>query len=399
MLDKEFYIAGLIKRQLDGELDEKGSKEFRQWLTEHPSNYGFFTTLTNPENFHHKLSEFESADSEVLWSLTQAKIANGRPVKIEQETRIIKHRWFRLVTAAAALIFIVSAGIWFYKYSHTRDLAPTVYSSDVRPGHQGATLTLSNGKKISLTEAAVGALATENGVIISKTADGQLVYNMNDNSENSGYHTLSTEKGETFQVRLPDGSKVWLNAVSSLTYSAGMIVAGKRDLKLTGEGYFQVARDRAHPFRVQTGDQLVEVLGTHFNINSYSNEPAITTTLLEGAVQVSYPGKKEVLRPGQQVKLDDKGTFKITQVDTGTYVAWKDRQFSFENENIQTIMRMVERWYGVKIEYSGAISEEKFWGGVSRSDNLSKVLSALESTGKVHFEIENNTVYVFKNDR
>jgi len=305
---------------------------------------------------------------------------------------------FKLITAAAVAVFVVSIGLWFLKEGRNKNLKPIVYASDVAPGHQGATLTLANGNKIRLTGAANGILATEAGVTISKTANGQLVYTIKGDPENNRLNTLSTEKGETYQVQLPDGSEVWLNAASSLTYATNLIADGKRVVKLTGEGYFQVAKDKAHPFRVQTGGHQVEVLGTHFNINSYNNEPAIATTLLEGAVQVSCHSKKELLKPGQQAKLDGNGNFLIAEVDTDPYVAWKNKQFSFENENIQTIMRMVERWYDVKVEYRGELSKEKFWGAVSRFDNVSKVLSALESTGKVHFEIKGNTIYVYKND-
>jgi transmembrane sensor len=399
MLNKEFHIAGLIKKQLNDELDDRSSDQLQQWLSEHPSNPEFYTTLTNADNFHKKLVEFESAKSEELWKLTQAKVVNAQQATLNPKPVIVKFRVFKLIAAAAIAAFVISVGIWFFKESRNKNLDRIVYASDVAAGHQGATLTLANGNKIRLNKAANGVLATEAGVTISKTATGQLIYNIKGDPGDNRLNTLSTERGETYRVQLPDGSEVWLNAASSLTYATNLIVGGKRVVKLVGEGYFQVAKDKGHPFLVQTGAHEVQVLGTHFNINSYGNEPAIATTLLEGAVQVSYLSKKEILRPGQQAKLDSKGDFMITQVDTNPYVAWKNSQFSFENENIQTIMRMVERWYDVKVEYRGALSEEKFWGGVSRSDNVSKVLSALESTGKVYFDIKGKTIYVFKNKR
>ena len=398
MLDKEFHIAGLLKQRLNGEMDQQSSEELEAWLSGHPFNSEFYATITNPENFHQKFSEFESADSEVLWRLTQAKVTEGR-LKVKPDRLVIPHKWYRFVAAAAVLTFIVAAGIWFFKGSGGQDLAPIVYASDVGPGRQGATLTLSNGKKIRLSEVTNGTLATDAGVTISKTAAGQLVYTIVGGTAKDRMNTLSTENGETFQVLLPDGSRVWLNAASSLTYAAHLLVDGKRAVKLTGEGYFEVAKDKAHPFRVLTGDHQVDVLGTHFNVNSYRNEPAITTTLVEGSVKVSFGSSTAMLKPGQQARLDSKGAFIVDHVEADTYVAWKNKQFSFENEDIQTIMRMVERWYDVKIEYSGQVSEEKFWGGVSRSDSVSKVLSALESTGKVHFEIKGNTIYVSKNDQ
>jgi transmembrane sensor len=400
MLDKEFHIARLIKKQLNSELDEESGEHLKRWIAEDSSNSEFYFRITDPNNFHKKLSDFESVSSEKLWQLTQAKMAEAVPARTRSKPVFLVHRWFKLITAAAIATLIVSVGIWFFVRNQDPNIDQIAYANDVSSGKEGATLTLANGKKIKLTAATNGNVAKEAGVTISKTGNGHLVYTVEGNTQNddNNINTLTTGKGETYQVQLPDGSQVWLNAASSLTYNSSTIKDGKRAVKLTGEGYFQVAKDKAHPFQVQTGDHQVQVLGTHFNINSYSNEPSITTTLLEGRVEVSYRSNSEVLKPGQQAKLKDKGNFAVTQVDTDPYVAWKNNQFSFENEDIQTIMRMVERWYDVNVEYRGSLSGEKFWGGVSRFDNVSKVLKALESTGKVHFEVKGKTIYVYKDD-
>jgi transmembrane sensor len=398
MLDKEFRISRLIKDHMNNELDERSSEELHAWLEEHPTNKEYYNTLNDPENLRRELNAFESVKTEELWQITQSKVAESK--LLDDNIRSIKkYSWLSARVAAAAAIFIVAVGLWIYKETSRDEIKPISYANDLSPGRLGATLTLANGKKIRLDAAKDGDLATEAGVKIAKTRNGQLIYTIEGTTKDNQTNTLSTNNGETYQVQLPDGSHVWLNAGSSLSYNSNLIKNGIRSVQLTGEGYFEVAKDKFHPFKVQSGDHDVEVLGTHFNINCYKNEPAITTTLLEGSVKVSFKSAKQLLKPGHQSKLYAAGNFTVAAVDPSSFVAWKDRQFNFESEDIQTIMRMVERWYGVKVEYRGSISEEKFWGGVSRLDNVSKILNVLELTGKVHFDIKGKTIYVYKDRR
>ncbi len=197
-----------------------------------------------------------------------------------------KYTW---IGVAAAIVTMV-LGVWFFMdksetINHIQDRV--VYQNVIGPGKHGATLTLANGKVIRLNEVADGELARQGEAVISKTADGQLIYKTKESKGGpSPVNSIATEKGETYRLRLPDGSVIWLNSASSLTYSAGLIQNGKRKVRLTGEGYFEIAKDKAHPFIVESGGQEVEVLGTHFNINAYTDEPAVKTTLLEGSVSV-----------------------------------------------------------------------------------------------------------------
>jgi len=196
-------------------------------------------------------------------------------------------------------------------------------------------------------------------------------------------------------VVLSDGSKVWINSASSLRYPTAF-TGNERKVELTGEAYFEVAHNPAKPFRVASRNQTVEVLGTHFNINAYDDEPAIKTTLLEGKVKVTAANNEvRFLQPGQQSALST-GAFTVSAVETDEAVAWKNGQFMFENDNIQYIMRTLSRWYDVDVEYSGAIPDDTFGGGTSRFKNVSEVLNVLQLTGKVHFKIEGRKIIVSK---
>jgi hypothetical protein len=311
---------------------------------------------------------------------------------------IIKKLWPKVLIAAAIVTIIASAGIWLIK---NRDELASVQQNveaknDIAPGKQGATLTLASGKKIRLSDAANGELVKEAGVIITKSANGELVYEIKVvTTEPNQLNTLTTAKGETYQVRLPDGSLVWLNAASSLTYSATLNERGVRRVKLDGEAYFEIAKDKLHPFVVETGKQEVEVLGTHFNVNSYPDEPGIKTTLLEGSVKVGVNGNQfSILKPGEQSQASNNGKIIVQAIDTELAVAWKNNQFIFEDDDIEFIMRMVERWYNVEVIYQGNKPVKKFWGAVSRFDNISSVLRILEKTGGAKFKIEGRKVYV-----
>jgi transmembrane sensor len=320
---------------------------------------------------------------------------NNSPSVIQLSNRKrILHR----IAIAASVLLCSAFGLYIYEINHTKQtLQPTTYTNVILPGKQGATLTLANGKKIILSDAVNGELAKEAGVVISKTDDGQLVYDIIDNGvESSRINTLSTSNGETYKVRLPDHSEVWLNAASTLKFPASFSSSKIRKVELIGEGYFEIAKDKSKPFIVKTAQQEVEVLGTHFNINSYLEEASVKTTLIEGSIKISGKSSSRILKPGQQSTFSGKGDILLTDADVDAAIAWKNNQFMFDSENIQVIMRMIARWYNVDIEYVGEISDEKFGGGVSRFDDVSKVLKSLESTNKVHFKIVGKKILVSK---
>jgi len=347
--------------------------------------------------------------------------------------QVAKVRKFRLWPRVAAAVALLAFGAgWFYFSNSSanrlmNNQQQNAYLNDVAPGRNSATLTLANGKKIVLSDAGSGELAKEQGLVISKTADGQIIYNVipsagpklgtegdTQTSAAGGmaYNTLSTVNGETFQVRLPDGSLVVLNAASSLTYPTNLNQAPERRVKLYGEAYFEVAKVMVRqkgagskepgtrkPFIVSTDQQQVEVLGTQFNINSYADELNTKTTLLEGIVKVASIGARQyssILKPGQQAVGKSEG-FLIKAVNIAQAVAWKNGTFDFDNEDIQSVMRKISRWYDVEVEFEGSISKERFNGALSRKKNISQMLKMLESTGVVHFKIEGRRIIVINN--
>jgi hypothetical protein len=334
-------------------------------------------------------------DEKLIWD----RITN----EIPEATKIVRFKkWYSIAAAAAALIF-VSFGAWFFVKPRqpVKQLAQQPHiKNDILPGGNKAILTLANGKQISLTGAQNGTLAVQGGVAVNKTADGRIVYNSSkgalapNGAGKLAYNTMTTPRGGQYWVVLPDGSKALLNAASSLTYPTSFN-GNERKVELTGEAYFEVAHNAAKPFRVYSKSQVVEVLGTHFNINTYDDEPNIKTTLLEGKVKVTSVVKNQVriLKPGQQAALNSLA-FNVNDVDVEDATAWKNGTFTFENNDIQQIMRMVSRWYDVDVTYKGNLPTDKFTGSVSRFSNVSELLNTLQLTRKVRFKIDGKLIIV-----
>lgn len=383
-------MSYLYKGYQSGSLDQQEMEEWSRAVSDLSLDNDFMEMVDSDWYRTDLLSpvwEKDEQESIYQYIITQPQKQYAKQVKLD----------IRLGIAVAVTIAVLSAGLWFYNSRETK-IDPVQIATDVNPGKQGATLTLGNGKKIRLDSAGNGELAKQAGLTITKLANGQLAYelrNADQTADVNTMNTLSTSKGETIALRLPDGTSVWLNAASSLTYNAALLKNGKRKVQLDGEGYFEVARDRAHPFIVESRGQQVEVLGTHFNINSYADEPSINTTLLEGSVKVSRNSTVKILKPGEAAAVD--GTaIKVSQVDSEIAVAWKNEQFLFEHEDIRTIMRKISRWYDVEVIYEDELAGETFSGGVSRFDQLSKVLKSLELTSRAHFKVIGRKVYVLK---
>jgi transmembrane sensor len=341
------------------------------------------------------IAEEESADQVIdkKWKPILDKIlAVDKPVRTPRKILMSRLRW-----AAAAVVFVVFSFTTYISLTKKRE---HVFATDVLPGKNKAVLTLADGKKISLSDAMNGDIAKEAGFSITKTADGQLVYNVAEskNIEDTRLNTISTPNGGEWQIRLPDGSTVWLNAASSIQYSLNIGTAKQRIVKLDGEAYFEVAKDAAHPFIVETDKQSVEVLGTHFNINSYHDEIVTKTTLLEGSVRVLHhsSNQSEILKPGEQSIVSASG-IDVKGVDMDEAIAWKNGYFMFNNEKQESILRKVARWYNVEIEYADpAAKEVMYYGTVSRFEKISKILTKFEQTGEVRFDIKGNKVIVYK---
>lgn len=301
------------------------------------------------------------------------------------------------MAVAASLLLIVSAGLFFIKkpgqvQQKTRVAENTRYRNEVPAGGNKALLTLGDGTVIELDSAANGLLTQQGNARIIKLPNGQLAYEMNDaGSGEVMFNTMRTPRGGEYRLQLPDGSKVWLNAASSITYP-NIFTGDTRSVEITGEAYFEVAKDAARPFKVQAGNMKVEVLGTHFNINAYPGEPVIKTTLLEGAVRI----QDAVLKPGQQASLAATGQFRVEDdVETEEVMAWKNGFFQFNDADMPTVMRQLENWYDITVAYEGRVPKRSFGGAIQRSLPLSKVLDILEENN-VRFKIEGRNITVMK---
>jgi len=305
---------------------------------------------------------------------------------IDGQQRRPTRLWLRIAAAASILLF-VSIGGYFIWHKNPADPTIITAKNDIPPGHSQATLTLANGQKIILTKGlfkkvtqGTTAITINNGITYTNGLKGKAGVN--------SFNTLSTANGEQspYPLILPDGSKVWLNAESSITFPTAFN-AKERIVKITGEALFEVSHNARQPFKVQTQKQTIEDIGTVFNVNAYPDEPATRTTLISGKVKVN----ELLLAPGEQTDGSH-----IQTVHTKRYTAWKTGDFYFENDAIQTVMRQLSRWYNIEVGYEGNITKDGFNAQISRSKNISAILHILENTKGVHFRIKGRRVIVIE---
>ncbi len=410
-LGSEERYQELAEKWLNNTITSQEREEFDLWYS------------VGQDNDVHLTKGFARNEKE-LQKRIYSKINRGISAREKRPFRISQN-WY---AAAAIILFILSIGLYYYPINTPEgqfagkelQIKPTLTSpalkspevsnskdqvlakNDIKAGNDKAILTLSDGTKIVLDDAHNGVLANQGGNSILKTSDGALIYSFSkdngiqagqEKSEGELFNTIQTPKGGKFLVMLPDGSKVWLNAASSLRFPT-VFKGSKREVELKGEAYFEVAPDKSMIFEVNTRNQVVQVLGTHFNINAYPDEPSVNTTLLEGSVIVSdlRTNTTQLLKPGEQSKVSQK--MEVVNVkDAGEAVAWKDGYFQFNDEDIQTVMRQIERWYDVKVIYEGKVPKYRFGGEIERSLSLLQVLKILEKT-KVHFRLEGREVIV-----
>jgi transmembrane sensor len=305
--------------------------------------------------------------------------------------KTIRLNW-KSISIAATLILLGSWWLFIQRDPGiTAQNNQLAYQSDMPPGKPGAKLRLSNGKEITL-DGAKGGLVVKGQQLTYNDGSG-LGSTAKPFSEE--HYTAFTDNGNMYRLTLADGTEVWLNAASQLDFPAHF--NGKnRQVKLKGEAFFKVAKDKNHPFIVESKGQQVKVLGTEFNINSYADEQLTKTTLVSGSIHISGSDHGFLLRPGQQASLNARGTLAVTDADTTLAIAWKNDKFLFEDNDIQFVLRMLKRWYNVEVIYAGPLPEVTFGGKISRFNHISSVLRVLETTGGVHFKTQGNKVYVFK---
>jgi len=307
--------------------------------------------------------------------------------------------WKPLAIAASVILCLSVAGLYFNASTKNNEqLVKSVppAATDHAPGKNKAVLILADGRKIDLTEAKSGALTVQGETQVIKTAADELVYDENnENPVNSpvAINTLVVPQGGQYTLTLPDGSKVWMNAASTLQFPA-RFTGNKREVSLTGEAYFEVAKNAKMPFSVKLNKMQVEVLGTHFNIMAYADEPVIRTTLLEGSVKLTNSNGQQMLKPGQDGILGSTNRFKVKSANVEQAMAWKNGQFIFDDEDMPAISRKLSRWYGVTVTDQRQQKGLTYTGAISKYKYVSEVLKMLEMTGTMHFKIENDKVTI-----
>jgi transmembrane sensor len=331
-----------------------------------------------------------------LLSPERADIIFNKITRKDQQAPV-RSVWWKF-SAAAILLILAGAGIYSMlkdRNSETIAELPTIpkqLSKDIDPGTNGAILTLSNGQRIILDSVGNGKLTTQGSTDIFNSA-GSLVYASGEKTgKEQLYNTMATPRGRQYKLVLADGTKVWLNAASSIRFPVAF-TGLKRNVEITGEVYFEVTKNRAAPFIVKVKNMEVQVLGTHFNINAYEDEASIQTTLIEGSLKVSVDSETTLLAPGQQAKLGKEGLKLVPQADINEAIAWKDGMFLFNKADIQSVMRQIARWYDVDVMYEGEIPRDHFGGKLPMDAKASQVLEALQQT-EVHFRIEGKKIIV-----
>ncbi|MRG45020.1 DUF4974 domain-containing protein [Chitinophaga sp. SYP-B3965] len=312
---------------------------------------------------------------------------------VQSHTR--KHiNWWRGLAAAAAVLVVIFAGFYSWRsMSWKEEAAVMTAQNDVPPGTNKAVLHLADGTVVTLDSA--GNQVIQQGGTTINQQNGQLHYTATDANAAVSFNTLSTPRGGQYSVTLPDGSKVWLNAASSLKFPTAF-TGTERKVELTGEAYFEIAKNAKRPFKVSLEDKTtIEVLGTHFNVNAYKDESAIATTLLEGAVRLTNGKERITIKPGERAQMQEGGTkFVIDKPDVERVVAWKNGFFQFNGENITIIMKQLSRWYDIEPVYTGNMKMKDYSGYISRNSNISEVLKMLELTNEIDFKVEGRRVTV-----
>lgn len=360
-----------------------------------------FDDFQNHQNLHHLSDKAKSElENKMLQQMHHAK--NGTETK-----KFRGYRSFSFPAMAATILLFLAIGGLLYKQLQYKT-SPVLQKPVVKTNPEAfteATLCLANGSTVSLSPGANGVLAVQGDVTVKKTKDGQLLYVGANDQESGGnnYNTLHTPKGVQFQLTLADGTKVWLNAKSSLTYPT-VFNKEQRVVSLKGEAYFEVAKISAKtkrgiarmPFIVKTENAEIEVLGTHFNVMAYNDAAHQETTLLEGAVNVKHANQIQKIFPGQQARFSNKNNdrIKVSKVNVAAIMSWKSNLFFFEDTGIEEVMDQLSRWYGVTIVYGSKIPDVEFTGVLPRSAAIASVLDFLQGTNEVKFKLSGNKIMV-----
>ncbi|GEO06259.1 iron dicitrate transporter FecR [Adhaeribacter aerolatus] len=387
-----FKNADIVLKYLRGELNSSEVEAFEKWLKQNKANEAFLQKVQDEEKLQQELDFYAAINTKKNWQELVGKA--------QTEPKVIK-LWHKPAIVKYAAVFLLFALTILTIYIDNNK-EPTIVSSppssnqpEIKPGKDQAKLTLADGTEIILDESENGLLQANDHVKINKQ-NGRVVYQFTGNPmavTALEFHTISTPRGGQYQLSLPDGTQVWLNAASTLRFPVAFSNY-ERKVTLTGEGYFEVAKNKEKPFRVVANHTTVEVLGTHFNINAYSEENWTKTTLLEGSVKVNKENAGVVLEPGFQAITGEAGKIKLTAADLDQVIAWKEGYFQFDKEDFNSIATQLERWYDVEFIYPATMSSWEFAGAIPRSTSLNQVLHMLELSGSIKFKLEGRRIMV-----
>lgn len=349
------------------------------------------------------VTEFERRTDRTFWDIRIGLFLRGKAgwkSKMEADLRKSQvsptRRWsiprWRVVTAAAAVLVFLAVGIVLLVSNHKKSEWPAVAAiKDLAPGGNKAILTLADGSSVVLDSAGNGALAQQGSTKVTKLSSGQLAYKAEGHSTSIGFNTVSTPAGGTYQVNLPDGSKVWLNAASSIRFPTAF-TGDSREVSITGEAYLDIAKDPLKPFKVIVNQVTTEVLGTSFDIMAYKDGP-VKTTLVDGSVRVKRGADKVILRPGQQAQVQAGPIKVVPDADIEAVTAWKEGLFIFKHASIEDVMEEFARWYDVEVQYEGPRTSRRISGFMRRDSYASKNLAILSANG-YHFKIQGKSIVV-----
>lgn len=376
-LENNFRAAYLISQFIQETISEEDEEELDRWMQQSERNIKIFEDLTDESMVREFLKWYADRDTERSLQEVKQRLQFTRPARVIPLWRY---------AAAACVILLLGSGIYYFGFRGQGTPASSNPSeiADISPGKASATLTLPNGNKIDLTNLRDTIInrevRIENGVVVysNTVSDPEM-------------HEISIPRKGFYELVLPDGSKAWINSSSSIRYPS-RFSGNERRVIVTGETYFEVAKDAAHPFIVSVEGVDITAIGTAFNVNAYPNEDGLRITLTEGRINVNASQRNEQLLPGQQIILRP-GEWEIRTVDISPVIAWTKNQFKLKNSSIEEVMRMAERWYDAKIIYKGKVSDH-FTGTIDRNVPISQLLKLLEATGQVHFQIEGETIIV-----
>jgi len=395
---KAYEYAMLIIKHLKGELSVTEEIKLNAWLNESDENKQLLEKIKDEHLLQNDLDFFATIDQKEAWKNI---VLRGQKTSFVGQVYSFIQKW---KYAAILLVFLTAGGVWF-KINTVTISKPQIaaikksrFKNDIPPGTEKAKVTLADGSVMSIDPHSSEMVKTYGSLKIT-SQHGLLTYQSIGTTQDVNsdrFNTITTPKGGKYKVELPDGSLVWLNSESSLKFPVAFSKHERR-VYLTGEGYFEVAKDKHKPFKVYANNSIVQVLGTHFNVQAYKNEAAERTTLLEGSVKIFNKKNSKLIVPGQQASITaNSKKIRIHTIDVNEIVAWKDDLFVFDSEDIESVMREVARWYDVDVEYKEPVPQIHFSGSISRSNNISQILNMLELTGGVHFSIDGRKITVTK---